>query len=254
VLFNSFLFLVGFLPIVLTIMFFLADRKPSLAPAWLAIASLVFYAGWSFVYVPLLVGSMTFNYAIGRRISRFVADHNAAAARAWIWFGVVCNLLVLGYYKYAGFIGEIVHGSIGLELNLANIVLPIGISFFTFTQIAYLVDARRGLTREYEPVRYGLFVSYFPHLVAGPILHHREMIEQFAKRDAFRFNGQDLAAGLTLFAIGLAKKVLLADSIAPVANAVFTMSSTPGLTTAEAWGKIPKGFPPLLEIQGMRLA
>ena len=234
-LFNSFLFLFGFLPIVLAIMFLLAARKPSLVPGWLAIASLVFYAGWSFVYLPLLVGSIASNYAVGRRISRFVANHNVAAARTWMWFGVACNLLILGYYKYAGFIGEIVHDSTGIELNLANIVLPIGISFFTFTQIAYLVDARRGLTREYEPVRYGLFVSYFPHLVAGPILHHREMIEQFAKRDAFRFNSQDLAAGLTLFAIGLAKKVLLADSIGPVANAVFNVANAPGLTMGEAW-------------------
>src|SRR5476649_1755565 len=118
-LFNSFLFLVGFLPIVLTIMFLLAARKPSLVPAWLAIASLVFYAGWSFVYVPLLVGSIASNYAVGRRISRFVANHNVAAARTWMWFGVACNLLILGYYKYAGFIGEIVHDSIGIELNLA---------------------------------------------------------------------------------------------------------------------------------------
>lgn len=234
-LFNSYLFLFVFLPVTLTIMFALAARKPSLAPAWLAVASLVFYAGWSIAYVPLLLGSIAFNYAVGRRIACDVARREAASARAWMWGGVAANLLVLGYYKYAGFFGEIVRDAAGVELGLTNIVLPIGISFFTFTQIAFLVDVRQGKAAEYEPVRYGLFVTYFPHLIAGPILHHREMMEQFSERGAFRFSGGDFAAGITLFAIGLAKKVLLADNIAPVANAVFTSAGTSELLFAEAW-------------------
>jgi D-alanyl-lipoteichoic acid acyltransferase DltB (MBOAT superfamily) len=149
--------------------------------------------------------------------------------------GIAANLLLLGYYKYAGFFGRIVQNSAGVDLGLGGVVLPIGISFFTFTQIAYLVDAQRGLTKEYDPIRYGLFVSYFPHLVAGPILHHREMMQQFVKPGAFRFSSLDLAVGTALFLIGLGKKVLLADSIAPVADSVFGLGKETSLTMAEAW-------------------
>ena len=217
-LFNSFPFLLAFLPLTLGGFFLLGRRSPRAAALWLLAASLAFYAGWSVRYVPLLVGSIAFNFMIGRSAARSAAPRTR---RALVALGVAANLALLGYFKYADFFLSSVGMASGWALPRLDIVLPVGISFFTFTQIAYLVDVGRGEAREYDPFHYALFVSYFPHLVAGPIIHHRQVMPQLLAPATYRVNHAAIASGLTLFCIGLAKKVLLADSLAEFATPVF---------------------------------
>jgi D-alanyl-lipoteichoic acid acyltransferase DltB (MBOAT superfamily) len=232
-LFNSYVFLLVFLPGALAGCFLLARRSATLAAYWLLAASLVFYGAWDVRYVPLLLASIAFNYLCGERIAA-----GPAHARALLWLGVGANLALLGCFKYAGFFVDTANGLLGAELRVPGIVLPLGISFYTFTQIAYLVDVYHDPAR-YGFGRYALFVSYFPHLIAGPILHHREMMPQFAAPTAFRAHAPQLAAGLTLFAIGLFKKTVLADGIAPYASPLFDHAGegyAPGF--AEAWAGV----------------
>jgi alginate O-acetyltransferase complex protein AlgI len=227
-LFNSAKFMFVFFPIVFVVFFALGRmglRGP--ASAWLFVASLAFY-GWDNpqVLVPLIVASITFNYLVGRAI---VATRKGAL----LTFGITVNLGLLAYFKYANFISE----------NLAflgaphlHIALPIGISFFTFTQIAFLVDSYRNQANEFNPVHYGLFVSYFPHLIAGPILHHKEMMPQFARPETYFLNSGAFLTGLCWFAVGLFKKVVLADGIEPHASAVFNaVENGQTLDFIEAW-------------------
>jgi len=134
---------------------------------------------------------------------------------------ITANLMLLAYYKYANFFLDNINSAAGLQLSLGKIILPLGISFFTFTQIAFLVDTWQGKVKEYSFIHYTLFVTYFPHLIAGPVLHHGEMMPQFALRSNYRVNWEHVANGLVLFTLGLCKKTLWADSFAPFANAVF---------------------------------
>ena len=233
VLFNSYEFIFVFMPVVLVVLFILARWQPWLAPPWLLLASVVFYGWWNERYVGLLIASILVNFAFGRMLSS--ARKDGEPRTTVLALGVAFNLLLLGYYKYVGLFSGFVESLTGIHAGLGDIVLPIGISFFTFTQIAYLVDAYRGLAQEYDLVRYSLFVTYFPHLVAGPILHHGEVMPQFRRPDAFQFGALDLSVGGSLFVIGLAKKVLLADSIAPAANVIFNHAGDISLTWAEAW-------------------
>jgi len=222
VLFNSFEFLYVFLPLALIGFFVLGRRDGRLAAGWLTVASLAFY-GWAAPrFVPLLVGSICFNFVMGRSIIRKKGD---PAARRILVFAVAANLLVLAVFKYAKFFLTSVSLASGAALPVPEIVLPLGISFFTFTQIAFLVDAHRGLAREYSPVHYALFVTYFPHLIAGPIIHHGQVMPQFDRPGTYRIDADNLARGLGIFACGLAKKVLLADSFAPFAEQVFHLAS-----------------------------
>ncbi len=241
-LFNSFAFLFGYLPIVLA-GYFLLDRLTSsaswrLAPAvWLALASLFFYAWWNVRYLPLLLASICVNYGAGRLIGA-----RAGAARKRVLVAALAlNLGLLAYYKYANFFIDSVNavavaagaGAGSLPWSGLDIILPIGISFFTFTQIAFLVDCYRGEVREYRFIHYVLFVSYFPHLIAGPVLHHRDMMPQFADPANAHPRAANFAIGLSIFTIGLAKKVLIADNLSPLAMPVFAAGATP--TLIEAW-------------------
>ena len=234
-LFNSHSFLFVFLPIVLVGCFLLASRSARLAAPWLVVASLVFYGCWEPRHVLLLIASIGFNYAVGG----VLAKHGGVEwrhGRALLIAGVAGNLCVLGYFKYLGFFAASANSVFGASLDVVAPVLPLGISFFTFTQIAYLVDVYRQPVH-YPIVPYALFVTYFPHLIAGPILHHREMMPQFLAREGFRFDAANLCAGLTILAIGLFKKVVLADGIAPYSTPVFEHAAhgyTPG--ALEAWG------------------
>ncbi len=134
---------------------------------------------------------------------------------------VAANLTILGIFKYANFFIGSLEGLSGQSIPHLGILLPLGISFFTFTQIAFLVDVHRGLAREYNFVHYLLFVNYFPHLIAGPLLHHKQMMPQFAQPSTYRLSAENIAVGLTIFTVGLAKKVLLADSFGTYATPVF---------------------------------
>ncbi|HYE40411.1 MAG TPA: MBOAT family protein [Ramlibacter sp.] len=222
-LFNSFGFLFFYLPVVLAVYFALGRIGVRLPIAWLALASLFFYGYWSIAFLPLLLASIVFNYVCGRAI----AARKDAARRRVLLLGVGANLVLLGYYKYMDFF------LLTAGQDPLGIILPVGISFFTFTQIAFLVDCARGQASEYRFIPYVLFVSYFPHLVAGPVLHHKEMMPQFADPERSRFSAADCAVGLSIFVIGLAKKVLIADNLAPLASPVFEAGANP--QAAEAW-------------------
>ena len=235
-LFNSYAFIFLFLPLTLALFFVLARTSHVLAAGWLAAASLFFYGWWNPAYVGLLMLSIGFNYLAGMRIARAVT---AARGRRGKWLTVLAiaaNLLLLGYYKYSNFFLTNAASVMGFTPPQADIILPLGISFFTFTQIAFLVDTYQGKVKEYRFVHYCLFVTYFPHLIAGPILHHAEMMPQFARDSTYRMRMENIAVGLTIFFIGLFKKVILADGIAQYVAPLYGL---PGAGVAptfiEAW-------------------
>jgi D-alanyl-lipoteichoic acid acyltransferase DltB (MBOAT superfamily) len=234
VLFNSHAFIFLFLPLTLLVFFALGRFSAKLAAGWLTAASLFFYGWWSPTYVVLLLVSILFNFTAGSAIVRALAAPRLS--KRLLTGAIIANLALLAYYKYANFFVSNWNAVTGAELGFAEVVLPLGISFFTFTQIAFLVDAYQGKVREYNLVHYGLFVTYFPHLIAGPILHHGEMMPQFARQEIYRPQYDLIAAGLTLFVLGLAKKVLIADGVAVHVAPVF---DAPGagvtLTMLEAW-------------------
>jgi alginate O-acetyltransferase complex protein AlgI len=234
-LFNSYEFLFGFLPVVLLAFFLLGRTSALAAVGFLSAASLFFYGWWNPPYVVLLAGSVVFNYFIGRSLA--ASRGGAARNKAVLWLGIAGNLAVLGTFKYAAFFAANANALAGLALPIPQIVLPLGISFFTFTQIAYLVDAYRKQARKYSFLNYLLFVTFFPHLLAGPVLHHAEVMPQFARAGTFRFSSENFAVGLTLFAIGLFKKVVLADGIADFATPVFDAARNGAtLSFLAAWG------------------
>ncbi len=220
-LFNSYSFIFLFLPIVMLGFFQLARIHHAYAAAWLALSSLFFYGYWNPAYVGLLLGSIVCNYAFGMWIAKAGVQHAAARKKRVLVFAIAANLLLLGYYKYANFFLASANSLTGSSLTLGDIMLPLGISFFTFTQIAFLVDTYQGKVKEYNFVHYVLFVTYFPHLIAGPVLHHKDMMPQFAHNATYRINWDNVATGLLLFTLGLCKKVLWADSLAPYATAIF---------------------------------
>ena len=228
-LFNSYEFMFLFLPLTFAGFFFLGHRgKKEWATLWLVLASFFFYGYWDMRYVPLLFGSICFNYLVGRQLE----VNNGH--KGWLTFGIVINVLLLGYFKYTDFFLSTVNDVAGANLfDLPHIVLPLGISFFTFTQTAYLVDAYRGEAKNHSFVTYCEFVTIFPHLIAGPIINHKEMIPQFVADKTFRINYENIALGLTIFAMGLAKKVLVADRIAPWVNEAF--GNVGGLDFWQAW-------------------
>ena len=221
-LFNSYLFIFLFLPVALA-GYFALGRVGNLAPVvWLALASLVFYSVGNWQYVPLLVASIAFNYLIGYLL---IARQLRPSSRfAVLTAGVAGDLLVLGIFKYAGFLAVNFNAMFSTGF-VVNILLPVGISFYTFTQIAFLVDAYRGKVARYALPHYALFVTYFPHLIAGPILHHKDMIPQFERKETKRPDPHLILCGLIIFAIGLFKKTCLADSIQPLVSLAFGPSA-----------------------------
>ena len=233
-LFNSYTYLFLFLPVSLIIYFILNRQKLTLASkVWLVLASLFFYCWWNPIYLPLICGSILFNYIIGWLILRQREKTGSPCLQAWLVIGIVGNLSLLGYFKYTDFFFANFASLSGLPLKLLHIALPLGISFFTFTQIAYLVDVKRGGVKEYSLANYSLFVTFFPHLLAGPILHHKEMMPQFDRPRNKVVDFRNISSGLTLFFIGLFKKVVIADTFALWANTGF---GDPGsLTLLPAW-------------------
>lgn len=228
-LFNSYPFILLFLPAVLAGYFWLG-RRGNLAPViWLALASLAFYATGNWQFVALLLASIGFNYGVGWLL--IAAQLLPSQRRAALVLGVAGDLLVLGIFKYAGFAADNVNALTGTHLAV-HILLPVGISFYTFTQIAFLVDAWRGQVAAYVLPHYALFVTYFPHLIAGPILHHKDMIPQFEQEKTRHPDAHLLLCGIIIFAIGLFKKTCLADGIQPLVALAFEARS-PGFD--QAW-------------------
>jgi alginate O-acetyltransferase complex protein AlgI len=233
-LFTQFEFLFLFLPVTLAGYFLIAHfiDAPVARLSWLATASLAFYSYWDVRFVPIIVVSIVFNYMMGLLIS-----HQAGRARGWLFaIAIGTNLSALAFYKYTNFGIQIFDALTHSRYPSLSIVLPLGISFFTFTQIAYLADVYGGYPHERSFVKYGLFVTYFPHLVAGPILHHREMMPQFGTETSRRISVENIAIGLTILTIGLFKKSFIADSFGLIANPVFHEANSNHLHLMDAWG------------------
>lgn len=230
-LFNSFEFLLFFLPVTLALFFFSARHLGNeVALGVLVFCSLFFYSWWNPAYLALLLFSMVFNFHVGKHLGR--RSHTGLLS-----LGIAVNLGLIAYYKYAGFIVLNVNALLSTDWSLGNIVLPLAISFFTFQQIAYLVDSHRGITREYKFLHYALFVSFFPQLIAGPIVHHRDMLPQFMKSTRFDLEANHIAVGLSIFAIGLFKKTVIADGVAGYANPVFQAADSGNTVDFfTAWG------------------
>jgi len=238
VLFNSYLFVFLFVPIAVTGYFVLSRVAPKrVALAWLVGCSWWYYGWWSPAYLVLIGFSIVFNYACGC----YLGWRSERSPSKWaLAGGVAVNLALLGYFKYTNFFLDSINTVSDTGWRIEQIILPLGISFFTFQQVAFLVDAYRGEAKEYNFVDYSLFVSFFPQLVAGPIVHHKEMLPQFTERSSYRLNTRDVSIGGTIFLIGLFKKVVMADNLAlwasPVFDAAEAGSQQVGLFTA--WGGV----------------
>ncbi len=229
-LFNSYEFIFVFLPISFFIYFYLNSLKLfKQAKLFLLFASLFFYSWWNIDYLPLILGSMVFNYIIGVKLSKKDFSHK----RKLLIFGISGNVLLLGYFKYSDFFIENINFLTGSNISLLHLALPLAISFFTFQQIAYLVDSYRGETKEYDFLNYAVFVTFFPQLIAGPIVHHKEMMPQFEDKSRKYINYKNIALGISIFALGLFKKVAIADTLSVYAVNGFDLSSS--LKFIEAW-------------------
>jgi D-alanyl-lipoteichoic acid acyltransferase DltB (MBOAT superfamily) len=229
-LFNSYAFLFAFLPVAL-LGYEIAGRFHRRAVvAWLGLVSLAFYAYWHPPFVIVLLSSIAINYTAAALISGTIK--NPVDSRVWLWAAIAINLGTLGYFKYLfaflNFAGHLV----GSTTHWSNVLLPLGISFFTFTQIAYLVDLQQGTATFQDISSYVLFVTFFPHLIAGPILHHKQMMPQFQEARDYRLRLDDLAVGFSWFIMGLGKKVLLADTFAVTANLGYGAPGPLGLLLA----------------------
>ena len=239
-LFNSYEFIFIFLPITFCIYFYLNKKRLTEASkGFLVFSSLFFYSWWNLAYLPLILSSLLFNYVIGNSIAKSDDDVKArkkskkVSRKSMLSIGITANLGLLGYFKYSDFLIENVNYTLSTEIPLLDLALPLAISFFTFQQIAYLVDSYRRETKEYDFLNYTIFVTFFPQLIAGPIVHHKEMMPQFANVRAKLINYKNIALGLFIFSIGLFKKVVIADSFSVWANAGFDIASK--LNLFEAW-------------------
>jgi len=225
--FSSPEFVLLFLPLTFFIYFiFNKFRLVVAGKASLVAASLFFYGYWSVKFLPLLLGSIIFNFVAGKALSPdFKTVPEGLSRRFMLIVGISANLGLLGYYKYANFFVDNINVLVGSSYDIPRIILPLGISFFTFTQIAYLVDSWQGKAKEYSFLNYVLFVTFFPHLIAGPILHHREMMSQFESRWTLVKRYRNIYMGLFIFSVGFFKKVVIADTFAAWADAGFDGSA-----------------------------
>ena len=231
-LFNSFEFLCGFLPI--TYVVYIGMRRFAsgrIAMRALVLASLAFYGWWHPRYLLLIGASIALNFFVAGRID---ASGSETVRRRWLQLGVVGNLAGLGYFKYAVFFVKQANVVLGDSIQIPEITLPLAISFFTFQQVAFLVDVHRAGRLTYDFADYALFVTFFPQLIAGPIVHHAEMLPQFTGDSGVR--SRDGAVGATIFIFGLFKKVVLADSVARFSSPVFVAADAGvAITCVEAW-------------------
>ena len=232
-LFNSYEFIFIFLPISFFIYFFLNKKHLTEASkAFLVFASLFFYSWWNIKYLPLILISMLFNYAIGRELANPKKLKNVSKKQLLV-VGIIFNLTLLGYFKYMDFFIENLNLIFSTKIGLLHLALPLAISFYTFQQIAYLVDSYRGETKEYDFLSYAVFVTFFPQLIAGPIVHHKEMMPQFNKLKNKVINYHNIALGLFIFFMGLFKKVVIADTFAQYATQGFDVAKN--LNMLEGW-------------------
>jgi len=231
-LFNSYIFIFAFLPATFVVYHLLIKGRYFIASkAFLVTASLFFYSWWNITYLPILIFSLVVNFYIGEALQKYSL---ASRKKLVLFSGITINVLLLGYYKYADFVIDNINYVAGTHVQNLDLLLPLAISFFTFQQIAYLVDCYKGCAKEYDFLNYSLFVTFFPQLIAGPIVHHSEMMPQFMKNDReHRIKYENVAAGIFIFSIGLFKKVVIADTFAVVATSGF--DNADALNLIEAW-------------------
>lgn len=215
--FNSYTFIIFFLPLTLFGFYYFSRKGRQWAAVWLIMASLFFYGSWDYRFIPILLASICANYLACRQI----LTAQPPWRRRWLTGAIVFNLCLLGFFKYVNFFIVSINDVTGESIPLLGIILPVGISFFTFTQISLLVDGYQGKIKDVNFTHYLLFASYFPYIVAGPILHHQEMLPQFADPGHYQVKATNFTIGISLFIFGLGKKLLIADNLAAAISPVF---------------------------------
>lgn len=232
--FSTYTFILIFLPIVFSVYFVLNRYKQhTIAKIWLVVASLYFYAHGSPKFFPFFLASIFGNYCVGTALGRLNEKSDKKQCKLLLLIGILANVALLGYYKYTDFFIENFNMLTGANFALKHIALPIGISFFTFQLIAFLVDSYRGETKDYDITDYLLFITFFPQLIVGPIVHHKEMVSQFEDEKNLKLNWDNIALGFFVFSIGCAKKMLIADVLTTSAQSFF--GTTDGFTFLNTW-------------------
>jgi len=234
--FHTYSYIFFFLPVVCVVYFSLNKINYLLAgKIWLILASLLFYGLWDVSYVPLILVTISVNYLLGVPLAKKLEGNTKEkfSGRSILIIGIIFNLGLLAYYKYVNFFIHNINFAFNAGMQKMNIIFPLAISFFTFQQIAYLVDCYKGEAKEYDFLNYCLFVTFFPQLLAGPIVYHKEFIPQFTKLSAKIFNYKNLSFGIFLFFIGLFKKVVIADSFSVYVKNGFDIAAS--LNFFEAW-------------------
>ena len=227
-LFSSFEFIFLFLPVTIALFFLFARKSIRAANVWLLAASFFFYAWWDVRFLPLLLASILVNFLDGLAIGRF------RFKKIFLIVGIVVNLGFLSFFKYTDFFIQTMNRAIKTDWNFLHLVLPLGISFYTFQAISYIADVYLGKTNaEKSLVNLALYISLFPQLIAGPIVDHKMMIPQFSSKERHSFNAEGFSAGITLFSLALFKKVVIADSLSPVVADIFGRISS--LSMLDAW-------------------
>jgi len=235
-LFNSYEFIFLFLPITVAGYLLFGRMSRNWALGWLILASVVFYAYWRPLNLLVIGPSLVANYFFGRALLKLAGDESKARIRAYtLAAGVIFNICVLAYFKYANFAVQVTNDVTGSDFILENIILPLGISFITFQKIAFLVDVAGGRIKEFTKRDFLLFVMFFPQLIAGPIVHYREMMPQFQKVKV-GFDAETYALAISLFCFGLFKKVVLADGIAEFVSPIYAYGAAGGeVTFLQSW-------------------
>lgn len=227
-LFSSFPFIFGFLPLALLLTFLVGRYTRPGAKLVLTILSFGFYAWWKPIHLPLLLGSVLFNYLVGGIIQRAYAEGRSGAVKAWLIFGLVVDIGALGWFKYANFFADNINLAFGAGIQLEHVVLPLAISFFTFQKIAYLIDSAQGDARRMTLLDFALFASFFPQLISGPIVHYKELVPQIQAPLFGRWISRNFMIGLVIFAIGIFKKAVIADTFALYVNPLYSAADTGG--------------------------
>ncbi|MBO0961649.1 MBOAT family protein [Neobacillus sp. MM2021_6] len=229
-LFNSFEFILIFLPVTFLVYFtLLYTGQTVIAKVFLGVASLVFYSWWNINYLPLILISIAVNYTFGAILTKSYKKSNR---KSILTFGIVFNVGLLGYFKYTDFFLSTINSLVEKNFPLLHLALPLAISFFTFQQISYLVDIYRREIEGYKIYDYVLIVTFFPHLIAGPIIYYKEIMMELHKEN-YRVNVKNIAIGIFIFGIGLFKKVVIADSFSIWANQGYSHAFD--LNFFEAW-------------------
>lgn len=223
--FTSFAYLLCFLPIAVLGSYFFSKRSTYPALLWVVSTSLFFYAFWKASYLPLLLLSIVFNYTCGGLIRK--------NGKPWLVLGIIVNVGLLGYFKYTNFLVSTVNVLTGAEWHVNEIILPLAVSFFTFQQIAWLMDQFRDEAPECRFSEYICAVSFFPHLIAGPIVQYHDLIPQLQSEKVFKLDWNHVAKGLFLIACGTFKKIVIADTLA--IYVAFGFDEAASLSLIQAW-------------------